>query len=84
MSEKFPCPCCGFKTLHEPPPGTFEICPVCFWEDDFAQYENPDMRGGANRESLNEARQNFKRFGAISFEAKQHVRPPLECESPGE
>lgn len=26
------CPCCGFLTLDER--GTFEICPVCFWEDD--------------------------------------------------
>ncbi len=27
---RFPCPCCGFLTLPEEPPGTYDICPVCF------------------------------------------------------
>ncbi|MFI5096110.1 MAG: CPCC family cysteine-rich protein [Candidatus Acidiferrales bacterium] len=26
------CPCCRFKTLHGR--GGFELCPICFWEDD--------------------------------------------------
>ena len=34
----------------------YEICPECNWENDPHQLDNPDMRGGANRESLNEAR----------------------------
>lgn len=28
----FACPCCGYLTLDER--GEFEICNVCFWEDD--------------------------------------------------
>ncbi|MFI8189745.1 CPCC family cysteine-rich protein [Streptomyces sp. NPDC085946] len=28
----YPCPCCGFLALGER--STFEICSVCFWEDD--------------------------------------------------
>ena len=30
--SKFACPCCGFLTLDER--GGYDICPVCFWEDD--------------------------------------------------
>lgn len=30
--EKFACPCCGCLTLDER--GAYDICPVCFWEDD--------------------------------------------------
>lgn len=29
---KFVCPCCGCRTLDER--GAYDICPVCFWEDD--------------------------------------------------
>ena len=45
----YKCPCCGFSTLSEPPPGTFEICLVCGWEDDAAQAANPTLEGGASR-----------------------------------
>ncbi|NLK46035.1 MAG: hypothetical protein GX297_05205 [Treponema sp.] len=30
---KYPCPCCGNRTLSQPDYGSFEICPVCYWED---------------------------------------------------
>ena len=30
--SKFACLCCGFLTLDER--GGYDICPVCFWEDD--------------------------------------------------
>ena len=48
------CACCGSNVIHER--GTFEICPVCNWEDDPAQAGDPDLAGGANELSLNEAR----------------------------
>ncbi|MBW3572176.1 MAG: hypothetical protein KY467_13835 [Gemmatimonadetes bacterium] len=54
-----PCPCCGFRTMAEEWRGSYELCPVCNWEDDGVQYEDPDYRGGANAESLNEARAAF-------------------------
>ncbi|WP_286674588.1 CPCC family cysteine-rich protein, partial [Clostridium sp. ZBS4] len=28
----FACPCCLYQTIKER--GRYEICPVCFWEDD--------------------------------------------------
>ncbi|MCB2299517.1 CPCC family cysteine-rich protein [Clostridium tagluense] len=55
----YACPCCGYKTLSEKPPGTYEICRVCYWEDDGLQYGDPDCEGGANQESLRVAQKNF-------------------------
>lgn len=54
-----PCPCCGFRTRPDEEPGSYDICNTCGWEDDFVQYHEPDRRGGANAESLNEARAAF-------------------------
>ncbi|MBR6696484.1 MAG: hypothetical protein IKL70_08750, partial [Oscillospiraceae bacterium] len=35
MEGKYQCPCCRNYTLDEEPYNhTYEICPVCFWEDD--------------------------------------------------
>jgi len=68
--------------LSEKPPGTFGICPVCYWEDDYAQYNDPDLAGGANNESLNQARRNFNEFGAISKDVIAFVRKPLKEEIP--
>ncbi len=81
-NENFPCPCCGYLTLSEPPPGTFEICPVCNWEDDDVQYNNIDFEGGANDESLKQARHNFKKFGSSSLRFLKQVRTPQPDEIP--
>jgi hypothetical protein len=85
MEEKnkgYPCSCCGFLTMPESEPGTFEICPVCFWEDDDFQLNNPEFFGGANKESLIQAQKNFKEFGASSKEFLNRVRAPLSHEIP--
>jgi hypothetical protein len=76
------CPCCGFLTFEEPPPGTYGICPVCYWEDDPVQFEDPSYAGGANRVSLAQARQNFLDLGAVSSEFVGNVRPPSDEEKP--
>ena len=79
LKKKYRCPCCGYFTL-EDEPGHFDICPVCRWEDDGVQSDDPNYGGGANTMSLNEARENFKKFGAKSREALKRVRPPIEEE----
>jgi Cysteine-rich CPCC len=78
----FPCPCCGFLTLEEPPPGTYEICKVCFWEDDEVQFRDPGSAGGANRVSLDQARRSFREHGVSEPRFKAMVRPPLPEEHP--
>ena len=78
MEKMLPCPCCGYLTIPDDGtyPGSFFVCPVCLWEDDDIQYDNPDLRGGANKMSLNEAKSNFLEIGAKGPEAAQYVRPP--------
>ncbi|MFH8738427.1 CPCC family cysteine-rich protein [Streptomyces sp. NPDC017964] len=75
MSSPLPCPCCGHLVLDETP-GSYEICPICFWEDDGVQFRCPTMTGGANRVSLIEAQQNYQEFGACDHHGRQHARPP--------
>jgi hypothetical protein len=68
------------------PPGSFQICNVCGWEDDHVQLANPRMRGGANRESLVEAqaaaleRFPFETQSADRFERDRSWRPLREDE----
>ena len=78
--KKYQCPCCGNYTISEKPPGTYEICPVCYWEDDDVQYSDPGFEGGANDMSLNEAREKYLKIGAIGSEFLSKVRKPLEVE----
>jgi len=74
------CPCCRYKTLHGR--GDFEICPVCFWEDDGQDDHDPDdIRGGPNYHvSLTQARQNYQQIGATEARFLPHVRAALEEE----
>ncbi|WP_139892631.1 CPCC family cysteine-rich protein [Bacillus sp. D386] len=60
---KYTCSCCGYKTLDESP-GGYDICKICYWEDDPVQNEDPDFEGGANVLSLRQAQRNFKIYGA--------------------
>jgi hypothetical protein len=76
------CPCCGYRTLSER--AVFEICAVCFWEDDGQSDDDADeILGGPNgRLSLNEARANFRTFGAVEERFLKNVRPPHVSELP--
>jgi hypothetical protein len=38
-----------------------DVCGICGWEQDGVQLDDPDYRGGANSESLNEARVEWAR-----------------------
>jgi len=73
---KYTCPCCGYKTLPEAPPGTYEICPICFLEDDNVQIDDPDFIGGANQVSLRQAQRNFTDFRASERRLLRLVRKP--------
>lgn len=78
----YACPCCAYITLGQR--GCYEICPVCFWEDDGQDDHDADeVRGGPNRGlSLTEARRNFKRIGVADEQDRRHVRDPLPDEYP--
>lgn len=58
MEEKVKCPVCRkyeFESWND-----MDICDVCDWCNDAIQNDQPDYPGGANRMSLNEARQAYK------------------------
>ena len=56
----FKCPVCG-KYTFQSGPGSYEICPVCGWEDDKAQYKDPTLKGGANKLSLKEYKEQYEK-----------------------
>ena len=52
--KEIKCPCCGKTTVSE-----YAICPVCSWENDPIQLQNPSLSGGTNRMSLTEAKEAY-------------------------
>jgi Cysteine-rich CPCC len=74
------CPCCGYLTVNEP--RSYEVCAVCFWEDDPLQSDDPSFQGGANQESLAKARENFSAIGASAEKYLSMVRTPKYEEIP--
>ncbi len=51
------CPVCKkhyFSTIN-----SYEICPICGWEDDLVQRKDPNCNEGANKLSLNEALREY-------------------------
>ncbi len=80
--KRYACLCCGYLTLEEEPPGTYDICEVCGWEDDPVQAAHPDYEGGANRESLNQAREAFREFHRRFQSGMGRRRAPLPEEIP--
>jgi len=81
--KKYKCFCCGYYTFEENVIMNHDICPVCFWENDDLQIDDPTYRGGANSMSLNEARENFKLFGVSNKNYLDLVRKPREDEKEG-
>lgn len=81
--EMYRCPCCDALTLDER--GGYDLCPVCFWEDDGqGDHDADEVRGGPNGWlSLTEARRNYAEIGACHREFLENVRPPGEDERRG-
>ena len=75
----FPCPCCGYLVFDEAP-GSYVICPICFWEDDAVEFEFATDGGGANKVGLVEGQRNFASLGASEKRLLAHVRPPTEAD----
>jgi hypothetical protein len=77
MKRRYPCVVCGYQTL----PGykDWDICPVCFWEDDVVG--DTDDTSPANRSmSISQAQANFMIYGACKEDMLKHVRPPKATE----
>ncbi|MDJ0940838.1 MAG: CPCC family cysteine-rich protein [Woeseiaceae bacterium] len=73
-----PCPCCGFIVFTDLQ--GWEICPICFWEDDPIQLCDPWYEGGANTLSLVQSQKNFVELGAMERRFLKHVRAPRDSD----
>ncbi|HEY9853379.1 MAG TPA: DUF6714 family protein [Leptolyngbyaceae cyanobacterium] len=75
--NRYPCPCCGYKTLDAKPPGTYLICPICFWEDNEDMTDEYEYNwSSSNQVSLRQAQRNFIEFGACEQHWLNDVRAP--------
>ena len=83
QEKRYPYPCCGYL-VHDEPPGSYDICPICFWEDDLWHVGFPLKGSGANEASMLEGQQNYLAFGACEERVKQFVRSPLPGEKRAE
>ncbi len=71
IGNELQCPCCDYFSLGER--GGYEICPICFWEDDGIDLGNIDEHSGPNHISLRQGRQNFEQFGACDSTMVKNV-----------
>ncbi len=83
MENRYKCRCCGNFTLsgENEEEVKWDICPVCFWENDIFS-EDGEQYSGANHMTLNEGRENFKKYKACSPEMSANVREPKTNELP--
>jgi hypothetical protein len=84
--RSFPCPACGFLAFSEPP-GSYEICGICGWEDDHVQLAHPASPIGANGESLFDAQRRTLRDLPLEIKERNGLirdpawRPLTEAEA---
>ncbi|WP_142533941.1 CPCC family cysteine-rich protein [Saccharicrinis carchari] len=72
------CPCCGYNSFDPKKRLELEICPICFWEDDPLQFNDPHLEFSGNLVSLSQAQQNYTHSGASHEDMKRY------CQKPGE
>ena len=73
MNKKYKCVCCGNYTMENEDPLYYDICPVCYWENDPIQNDDPMYEGGANGISLLKAKENFVKYGAVKLRFKEYA-----------
>ena len=77
MSAKVACVVCGYRTLGAR--ADWDICPICFWEDDVIIDDRQDAKSPANGDMwVSEAQANFVTIGACRPEHSQNVRSPTD------
>ncbi len=67
----FACPCCLYQTIKER--GRYEICPVCFWEDDGNNEIN--RYSSVNNMTLLKGKDNFKKYACVKETSIKFINP---------
>jgi hypothetical protein len=57
-NHKYPCVCCGYMSFTESI-GSYSICQICGWEDDYVQIREDWWDNGGANASLRSCQQNF-------------------------
>lgn len=78
ITAAYACPCCGSRTFGAPPPATYLVCPVCFWEDLPQDQFWPVPYCGA----LRRAQRTFETIGACDPQYRHAVRRAEADERP--
>lgn len=63
------CPCCRYRSLETG--ASYDICGVCFWEDDGTTELH--RHSGPNHQTLSDAQRNFRHLGAVTEASRQYV-----------
>lgn len=69
-ANNYPCPICGEMCMSEPE-GSFDICPICGWEDDYVGHYDLDKPGMNGDWSINAAKKAWA-AGETIFERYPH------------
>lgn len=82
ISNKIKCPCCGYFSIDTDDEVIVDICEICLWQYDEVAQENPNKIIGANKVSLNTARENYLKYGVskIEYIGKNLNRKPEEAD----
>lgn len=78
--KRIKCPCCGNYTIESDDEVIVDICEVCYWQYDAVAHDYPQKCIGPNHVSLNEAKENYKKFGACEKRFVGFVRKPSQYE----
>ncbi len=73
VGHPYPCPCCGYLVF-DAGPGSYDICPLCGWEDDVSQLRFANTHG-ANRISLRNAQLAVTIPAVVPYERDPEWRP---------
>ena len=75
---KYDCPCSIYFTLSKPVRETLaDICPVCFWEDEFLLFRDDELSTSNGGMTLIEGRKIIKLMALVRKKFVQYVRAPL-------
>ena len=75
--KRYQCPICGNYTLDVK--NEYNICPICFWEDDGSE-AYPDEDYGPNHISFNDAKRLWNKNGFINETYRKFIRRPFGIE----